>query len=99
MTLSRLEQRFLELLRERGWPLPVTNRPAGERYVDCRWPDLKLTVELDSYRFHNSRHAWEQDRQREREARRRGDDFRRYTWGDVFERTAALLDELEAVFG
>ena len=31
--------------------------------VDCRWPDHKLTVELDSYRYHRSRHAWEQDRQ------------------------------------
>ena len=48
VTLSRLERRFLELLEESGLPLPVTNKPAGGRYVDCRWPDHKLTVELDS---------------------------------------------------
>src|SRR5207247_2961603 len=35
---------------------------------------------LDSYRFHHSRHAWEQDRRRDREARARGDELRRYTW-------------------
>jgi hypothetical protein len=41
--------------------------------VDCRWPDRHLTIELDSYQFHHSRHAWEQDRPREREARAPGD--------------------------
>ena len=85
VTLSALERRFLELLRERGLALPQTNRPAGGRRVDCRWPEHALTVELDSYRYHNSRHAWEQDRRREREARARGDEFRRYTYGDVFD--------------
>jgi hypothetical protein len=94
VTLSRLESRFLERLREEGLPLPVTNRPAGGRYVDCRWPDYSLTVELDSYRFHNSRHSWKRDRQREREAYARGDDFRRYTWDDVFEEPRQMLTEL-----
>ena len=79
VTLSKLEAHFLELLRDAGLPLPVTNRPAGSRRVDCRWPEHGLTVELDGYRFHNSRHSWEQDRHREREARARGDEFRRYT--------------------
>ena len=94
VTLSTLEARFLELLRNENLPLPITNKPAGGRRVDCRWPDHHLTVELDSYRFHNSRHSWEQDRRREREARARGDDFRRYTYGDVFERPALMLREL-----
>jgi predicted transcriptional regulator of viral defense system/very-short-patch-repair endonuclease len=94
VTLSTLEARFLELLRNEHLPLPVTNARVGGRRVDCRWPDHHLTVELDGYRFHNSRHSWEQDRRREREARARGDDFRRYTYGDVFERPALMLREL-----
>src|SRR5829696_7885974 len=92
--LSKLEARFLELLRSAGLPLPVTNRPAGGRRVDCRWPEHRLTAELDGYRFHNSRHSWEQDRRREREARARGDEFRSYTYGDVFERPVLMLAEL-----
>ena len=99
VTLSTLEARFLKLLREQRLPLPLTNRLAGGRRVDCRWPEYRLTVELDSYAFHSSRHAWEQDRRREREARARGDDFRRYTYGDVFEHPAAMLRELHALFG
>jgi hypothetical protein len=97
VTLSKLEARFLELLRNEGLPLPVTNRPAGGRRVDCRWPEHQLTVELDGYRFHNSRRSWERDRRREREARARGDDFRRYTWGDVEDPTLMLRELISAM--
>jgi hypothetical protein len=97
VTLSKLEQRFLERLEEAGLPLPETNRAAGGRRVDCRWPERRLTVELDSYRYHSSKHAWEQDRHREREAHARGDDFRRYTYDDVFEKPRLMLAELTAL--
>ncbi len=94
VTLSELERRFLALLGDTGLVLPQTNRRAGERRVDCRWPEQRLIVELDSYRYHQSRRAWEQDRRREREARARGDEFRRYTYGDVFEDPRLMLQEL-----
>ena len=97
MTLSKLEARFLELLEEERLPLPVTNRPAGGHRVDCRWRDYGLTVELDSYRYHSSRHAWENDRRRERDAHARGDDFGPYTWGDVFEGPMLMLTELRVL--
>jgi very-short-patch-repair endonuclease len=98
-TLSKLEREFIRLLKAAGLPLPVTNRPAGGVLVDCRWPKHKLTVELDGYRYHRSRHAWELDRKRERQAHARGDQFRRYTWGDVVERPGPTLAELRAVLG
>jgi len=97
VTLSKLERGFLELLREHRLELPQTNRVAGGRRVDCRWRARRLTIELDSYRFHSSRHAWEQDRRREREARARGDEFRRYTYGDVMEHPRLMLQELHAL--
>jgi predicted transcriptional regulator of viral defense system len=97
VALSRLERRFLALLAEAGLPRPETNRVAGGRRVDCRWPEHRLTVELDSYRYHGSRHAWERDRQREREAYARGDELRRYTHGDVLDRPGPMLSELRAL--
>jgi predicted transcriptional regulator of viral defense system len=97
VTLSKLERAFLSLLRDAGLPLPETNRPAGGHRVDCRWPEYRLTVELDSYRFHNSRYTWERDRRREREARARGDEFRRYTWADVVEVRRQTVHELWAL--
>jgi hypothetical protein len=59
--------------------------------------EQRLTVELDSYRYHQSRHAWEQDRRREREAHARGDQLRRYTYGDVFEDPKLMLAELRVL--
>jgi very-short-patch-repair endonuclease len=97
VTLSKLERKFLERLKEEGLPLPITNKPAGSKRVDCRWPEHRLTVELDSYRYHHSRHAWELDRRREREARARGDEFRRYTRDDVYESPAQMLRELSSL--
>jgi hypothetical protein len=99
VTLSRLEARLLAVLRREGLPLPRTNRVASAKRVDCRWPEHRLTVELDSYQYHRSRHAWELDRRREREAFARGDDFRRYTWGDVFEHPHGMLRELRPLLG
>jgi len=97
VSLSTLERRFLARLQAAGLALPETNRVAGGRRVDCRWPDRRLTVELDGYRYHRSRHAWEQDRRRERQARARGDESRRYTYGDVFEQPRHMLAELRAL--
>jgi hypothetical protein len=95
VTLSELEDRFLDLLAEERLPAPRTNRRTrGRTYVDCRWPEHHVTVELDSYRFHNTRHAWESDRRREREAHARRDEHRRYTYGDVFEAPKQMLAEL-----
>jgi very-short-patch-repair endonuclease len=99
VTLSELERGFVERLRVEGIALPRMNRPAGAYHVDCRWPAHRLTVELDSYRFHSSRHAWEQDRRRERDARARGDEFRRYTWADVFEHPEPMLADLRRLVG
>ena len=98
VTLSELEDRFLATLRSEGLPLPQTNRRTrGRTHVDCRWLARRLTVELDGYRFHNTRHAWEGDRRREREAHARGDQHRRYTYGDVFEDPRLMLAELRAL--
>jgi very-short-patch-repair endonuclease len=94
VTLSELERRFLALLTAHHLPLPLTNRLAGTKRVDCRWPDHALTVELDSYRYHRSRHAWEEDRRRDREALARGESIRRYTWRDVVEDPGLMLAEL-----
>jgi hypothetical protein len=97
VALSKLEHRFLELLEQHGLPLPEVNRRASGRHGDCRWHTHRLTNELDGYRYHRSLHAWEQDSPREREAHARGDDFRRYTYGDVLEQPALMLAELRGL--
>ena len=92
-TLSVLEDGFLALLRRHGIPRPRTNIDVAGDKVDCHWPDLGLTVELLSYRFHASRHAFEAD-----VARRRRSNHVAFTRGDVFEREAQTIAELRAVY-
>jgi hypothetical protein len=78
-----MERRALDVFERAGFPRPEVNRKRGAHYVDLRWPGL--TVELNGYRFHHSRHAWEEDHRRRRAARARGDAFRTYTYEDVLE--------------
>lgn len=92
--LSRLERRFVAMLRAAALPAPETNRLVQSFYVDCRWPASRLTVELLGYRFHASRHAWQRDQRRAREAYARGDEFRSYTWDDVTKTPGVIVDEL-----
>ena len=95
VTLSRLEKQGLCVIEQDGLPPPPeVNRHAGSKRVDFRWPEYRLTVELDSFTYHNSLHSWKQDRRREREAHARGDDLRRYTYEDVFVDTGPMLREL-----
>jgi hypothetical protein len=94
--LSVLEKGLHDSLAEWDLPLPDdTNKLVDERRVDCRWRDQKLTVELNGFRFHNSHYSWEQANERQREAYARGDEFRTYTYKDVFEDRRRMWAELE----
>ena len=92
VTLSVLEDGFVDLLKRHGIPRPRTNVDREGDKVDCHWPAHDLTVELLGYRFHASRRAFEQD-----VARRRRSNHFAYTYGDVFERGDATADEVRAL--
>jgi hypothetical protein len=94
VTLSALEDAFLELLEAHRLPRPRTNVDHRGDRVDCHWPRFGLTVELLSYRFRASRRAFEAD-----VARRRRSNHVAYTYGEVFDlgdRTAAEIAALIA---
>ncbi|MEA2218647.1 MAG: hypothetical protein QOJ35_1273 [Solirubrobacteraceae bacterium] len=89
VTLSMLEDAFVALLAAHDLPPARTNIDHRGDKVDCHWPDLGVTVELLSYRFHASRHAFEAD-----VARRRRSNHIAYTYGDVVERAMQTVREL-----
>jgi hypothetical protein len=90
--LSDLEHRFITLLRTHHLPRPRTNIDHHNDKVDCHWPTHGLTIELVSYRYHATRHAFEQD-----VARRRRSRHDAFTYGDVVERAAQTADEVGAL--
>jgi hypothetical protein len=91
-TLSELELAFLVLLDDHGLPRPRTNVDVAGDKVDCHWPHHGLTIELYSYRFHESRWGFETDT-----TRRRRSGHLPFTWGDVFERAVQTAEELRAL--
>ena len=95
VSLSVYERGFLDALVAADLPLPdQVNKRVGGKRVDCRWSKYGVTVELLSYRFHNSKYAWDQDHERKRQARARGDQWRCFTYDDVFKDQTYMLAEL-----
>ena len=54
LTESRLERRFLPLVREAGLPKPVTRTRLNGYKVDFYWPQLSLIVETDGLTYHRT---------------------------------------------
>ena len=101
LTRSELEERFLALLRRRGLREPRLNAPvrvAGHPYeLDCFWPDLRLAVELDGYRFHAGRSSFRDDRIRDRRLRSVGIETVRVSAHDLGPGAAELEADLLAI--
>lgn len=84
-TRGDLEARFHTFLDERRFPGPQTNALVEGFEVDAAWPDRRLIVELDSYEFHRTRQAFENDRRRDRRLTAAGWCVMRVTWRDLDE--------------
>ncbi len=82
-TRSELESLFLKLLKRHRLPAPEVNARLGPFLVDCLWRSERLAVELDGYAAHGGRTAFEDDRARDAELRRRGFEVLRFTWRQV----------------
>jgi very-short-patch-repair endonuclease len=65
VTRSSLEDDFVDFCREQELPAPVFNATVLGFEVDALWPDRRLVVELDGFRFHHHRGAFERDRERD----------------------------------
>jgi very-short-patch-repair endonuclease len=66
-TRSVLEREFLRLLADHDLPRPLVNARVNGYEVDAHWPAARLIVELDGFRVHGTRRAFERDRERDAE--------------------------------
>lgn len=65
ITQSEAERLFLALIRQGGLPEPETQvRIAGYK-VDFLWRKERVVFEIDGYRFHTSRSAFDRDRRKD----------------------------------
>lgn len=81
---EELERRFRAFVRAGGWrpykPNVRLDTPLGEFRADALWRDEGFAVELDSWRHHGDRDAFESDRERVIAADLIGLDLKRLTW-------------------
>ena len=91
------ESRLIRLLETDG----LTGKPdvavvVGERRfrIDYAFPQEKVGVEFDGYRFHSSPSASRWDRQRHNLLSNAGWDMRYFTWRDVVETPAIVVEQV-----
>jgi very-short-patch-repair endonuclease len=61
LTRSEAEELLLDLVRRAQLPPPRVNTRVAGYEVDFFWPELRVVVEVDGFRFHSGRRAFEHD--------------------------------------
>jgi very-short-patch-repair endonuclease len=98
-TRSDLERDFLRLCRRHGIPTPEVNVKVGRWTVDFLWREQRIVVETDFYDYHRGRVAFQDDRARELELRRRGFAVHRFSEEQVNERPEEVAADLRDALG
>ena len=85
-TRSVLEELVLELCDDHGLPRPKVNCSIEGNVRDFYWPRSRLVVEADSYAWHRSPSALNDDRERDVRLALAGFRTLRFTWEQVTQR-------------
>jgi very-short-patch-repair endonuclease len=96
---SHLERLFLTLTRTAQLPTPAPNHEIGGRSRDFAWPNHRLVVETDGYRYHASREAKRRDNRRDRELTALGWRPVRFTYEEIAFEPAQVAGELSGLLG
>jgi very-short-patch-repair endonuclease len=88
-----------QLCDARGLPRPSENTVIEGRVRDFYWPHRRLVVETDSYRWHRSPSALNDDRERDVELTLAGYTVLRFTWEQVTRRPEYVTRALRIALG
>lgn len=95
-TRSVLERAFRRLCERHHLMQPENNAKIAGLEVDFVWRDARLVVELDGWRYHGTRHAFETDRARDHVLKRAGYEVLRFTHRQVTDRPHDVAATLRA---
>jgi Transcriptional regulator, AbiEi antitoxin/Protein of unknown function (DUF559) len=98
-TRSELERLVYELCDVHGLPRPLVNTSIEGSVRDFYWPDRGLVVEADSYRWHRSPSALNDDRERDVELTLAGYRVLRFTYEQVTRRPRYVIQALRSALG
>jgi very-short-patch-repair endonuclease len=94
MTRPEAEARLVALARAARLSPPAANARVGSHEVDLLWREQRLAVEVDGYRFHSTRAAFERGRRRDAELLTTGFRVIRVTWRQIVDEPHALIATL-----
>jgi hypothetical protein len=93
-TRSRVERRFLALVRRAGLPPPSMNLFVEGYELDAYWPAERFAVELDTYDYHGGVNAFETDRIRQENLKLAGVEMVRITGARMDREPSAVAHRL-----
>jgi very-short-patch-repair endonuclease len=94
ITRSEAEDRMVAIVRDADLSPPLVNSHVRGYEVDLCWPEAALVVEIDGYRFHSSRAAFERDRLRDARLQAAGYLVMRVTWRQITREPLAVIARL-----
>lgn len=95
-TRSEAEERFLALIRQADLPTPEVNATLGPYEIDFLWRNERLAVEVDSWRYHSDRKAFEDDHRRGADLAAWGFRVSRVTWRQMADNPVAVIARIAA---
>jgi Protein of unknown function (DUF559) len=98
-TRSVLEEIVLEVCDAHGIPRPLVNTVVAGRERDFHWPARRLVVEADSYTWHRSPSAMNDDRERDVELVLAGHIGLRFTYEQCTHRRAYVAKSILKAYG
>jgi very-short-patch-repair endonuclease len=99
ITRSEAERIFLRLVRRAGLPEPLANTKVGGYEADFHWPRHALVVEIDGFRFHGHRVAFEDDRRKDLALTRAGVRVIRLSWRQLADEPELVVASLARLVG
>jgi very-short-patch-repair endonuclease len=94
ITRSTAEQLMKAIVRNGGLPVPRINLRRGRIIPDFVWRPEKVVVEVDGYRTHGTRRAFESDRARDAKLAAAGWIVLRFTWRQLTNEPMLVLARL-----
>ena len=101
---SVFETRFLRELRDARMPRPTRQYEVRERgrlvaVVDFAYPNRKIAIEADGYRWHSARMQWERDLDRRNVLTALGWQLLHVTWTELRRRPDVVMAHLRGMLG
>jgi very-short-patch-repair endonuclease len=96
VTRSEAEKRLREIVRGAELPAPRVNARLHGYELDFLWPAANLVVEVDGYRVHSTRAAFERDRLRDARLQALGVEVLRVTWRQLEREPLAVVARIAA---